>query len=146
MMHCGELKNLNGCGSCTISLSNSDSIKQLTTLSMYEVIDVILEFCTYNPDKEIVLEESILDCRGNITVLYTQLAKEKCNYKNRVMCKRLINSWCKYHTEILGHSMIAAYLFNLSSVLSTVNSDNEMCKEATELNEILGRLNRNCVT
>lgn len=139
-MYCNKFKDLSGCSKCIINLSDSKSIKELTPLSMAEVVDTIFNFCINNSNKRIVLHTSTIDCRGNIDILYTQSRNKDYSRKNRITCKKFIKLWYDYHRIILYQAVVVVYLSQVSRILNSVNSDNEAEKQAIELNKLMDQL------
>lgn len=140
MVYCEKFKDLEGCGKCTINLSDSSSIRELTPISMTEVVDSIFSFCINNCDKRIVLHISTIDCKGNINILYTQSRNKDCSRKNKTTCKQLINLWYHHNKIILCEAVALIYLSKVSYILGSVNSDNEIEKQAGQLSEIMDQL------
>lgn len=139
-MTCKDYNNLEGCGKCKITLSDFYKLRKLSTISIGKVVDQLLGFCTSNTDKKLILEESTLTCTGNINISYK--SKKKRNYlsKNRRTCAKFINFWSDYHQPAIYESIVFIYLRYASFILSSVNSESELCKEITNLDNMMEQL------
>lgn len=140
MMYCKKFKDLEGCSKCKINLSDSKNIRHLTPTSMMQVVDIIFNFCINNSTKRIVLHISTIDCKGNIDILYTESQNENYTRRNRLTCKKFINSWYEYNKILLYQALIIIYLCRVSYILNSVASDNEIERQAIQLNEIMNEL------
>jgi len=139
-MKCKEFNDLDGCGKCVIKLSDSTNIKDLTVLSMSDVINSIMTFLINNTDKKLELETSTITCNGHIELTYSGNKDKNYTNTNRCAFKRFLSHWYKYYKVVIFDALALVYMSKLLSVLDLPAPDNELIKRATELDTAMEAL------
>ena len=130
---CKKFRHLEGCGSCTVYLSDDTNIRKLTISSIASVIDILLGYCANNTNKKIILCNSTLTCKGDMQIECSIQYGISYIFENKKTCSSFIKLWYEYHKHILLDALNLVYISSTYKVLKSVYSQQEMKEKVNEL-------------
>lgn len=128
-MECNKFATLEGCSNCKYLLSDSKYISQLDSFSIIDVLDELAEQCNLLPNNKVLLNESIIDCRGNISIVYHNNDINIPNNYTRYIYYSILSRWLKYNLTAIRSSINIIYLVLCACILYF----NEKDQKALEL-------------